>query len=310
MPAGTCTGRVVVITGAGNGIGRAHALAFAAQGAKVVVNDLGGARDGTGSPGNGAKGSGPAQAVADEIAAAGGQAVANADDISSWAGAQRLIGRAVEAFGGLDVVVNNAGILRDRMIVTMTEQDWDAVIGVHLKGTFAVLHHAAAYWRQRAKEGHANDARVINTTSPSGLFGNPGQGNYGAAKAGIASLTIIAARELDRYGVTVNAIAPTALTRMTEDIEMMRTAAASTDLSPEAISPLVVWLGSAESREVTGRVFGVWGNAITVLEGWVNGPSVSRDARWDPAELSSVVPALVAKAAPNADALGNRPPVG
>ena len=305
MPTGTCTGRVVVITGAGNGIGRAHALAFAAQGAKVVVNDLGGGRDGTGSSGNG---SGPAQAVADEITAAGGEAVANTDDISSWAGAERLIEAAIEAFGGLDVVVNNAGILRDRMIVTMTEQDWDSVIAVHLKGTFAVLHHAAAYWRQRAKEGHTNDARVINTTSPSGLFGNPGQGNYGAAKAGIASLTLIAARELDRYGVTVNAIAPTALTRMTEDIEMMRTAAATADLSPEAISPLVVWLGSAESREVTGRVFGVWGNAITVLEGWVNGPSVSRDTRWDPAGLSGVIPALVAKAAPNAGTRGTREP--
>ena len=206
------------------------------------------------------------------------------------------------------MVVNNAGILRDRMIVTMTEQDWDAVLGVHLKGTVAVLHHAAAYWRQRAKDGQPADARVINTTSPSGLFGNPGQGNYGAAKAGIASLTIIAAAELGRYGVTVNAIAPTALTRMTEDIEMMRTAAASTDLSPEAISPLVVWLGSAASREVTGRVFGVWGNAITVLEGWVNGPSVSRDTRWDPAGLSEVVPGLAAKAAPNANPLGNRPP--
>jgi NAD(P)-dependent dehydrogenase (short-subunit alcohol dehydrogenase family) len=305
MSAGTCTGRVVVITGAGNGIGRAHALAFAAQGAKVVVNDLGGARDGGGSS---VDGSGPAQAVVDEIAAAGGQAVANTDDISSWAGAQRLISQAVEAFGGLDVVVNNAGILRDRMIVTMTEPDWDAVIGVHLKGTFAVLHHAAAYWRQRAKEGHVNDARVINTTSPSGLFGNPGQANYGAAKAGIASLTIIAARELDRYGVTVNAIAPTALTRMTEDIEMMRAAAASTDLSPEAISPLVVWLGSAESREVTGRVFGVWGNAITVLEGWVNGPSISADTRWDPAALSAVIPDLLDQAAPNADPLGTRKP--
>jgi NAD(P)-dependent dehydrogenase (short-subunit alcohol dehydrogenase family) len=310
MPAGTCTGRVVVITGAGNGIGRAHALAFAAHGAKVVVNDLGGARDGGGSPGNGANGPGPAQAVADEITAAGGQAVANTDDISSWTGAQRLIEAAVTAFGGLDVVVNNAGILRDRMIVTMTEPDWDAVIGVHLKGTFAVLHHAAAYWRQQAKEGHANDARVINTTSPSGLFGNPGQANYGAAKAGIASLTVIAARELDRYGVTVNAIAPTALTRMTEDIEMMRTAAASTDLSPEAISPLVVWLGSAESREVTGRVFGVWGNAITVLEGWANGPSVTADTRWDPAGLTAVIPGLVAKAAPNADPLGHRNPAG
>ena len=209
MSAGTCTGRVVVITGAGNGIGRAHALAFAAQGAKVVVNDLGGARDGAGSSAS------PAQAVADEIAAAGGEAVANTDDISTWAGAERLIGQAIDTFGGLDVVVNNAGILRDRMIVTMTEPDWDAVLGVHLKGTFAVLHHAAAYWRQRTKQGHANDARVINTTSPSGLFGNPGQANYGAAKAGIASLTVIAARELDRYGVTVNAIAPTALTRMT-----------------------------------------------------------------------------------------------
>jgi NAD(P)-dependent dehydrogenase (short-subunit alcohol dehydrogenase family) len=311
MPAGTGTGRVVVITGAGNGIGRAHALAFAAQGAKVVVNDLGGARDGTGSPGNtgpSRNGSGPAQAVADEITAAGGEAVANTDDISSWAGAERLIRAAIEAFGGLDVVVNNAGILRDRMIVTMTEQDWDAVLGVHLKGTFAVLHHAAAYWRQRAKDGHANDARVINTTSPSGLFGNPGQANYGAAKAGIASLTIIAARELDRYGVTVNAIAPTALTRMTEDIKMMRAAAATADLTPEAISPLVVWLGSAESREVTGRVFGVWGNAITVLEGWVNGPSVSGETRWDPAELSAVIPGLVAKAAPNADTLGTRKP--
>ena len=303
MAEGLCTGRVVVITGAGNGIGRAHALAFAAQGAKVVVNDLGGSRDGTGSS------AGPAQTVADEITAAGGEAVANTDDISSWAGAERLIGQAVDTFGGLDVVVNNAGILRDRMIVTMTEQDWDAVIAVHLKGTFAVLHHAAAYWRQRSKEGHANDARVINTTSSSGLFANAGQGNYGAAKSGIATLTIIAARELDRYGVTVNAIAPTALTRLTEDVPMMSDAAAATELNPEAISPLVVWLGSAESRPVTGRVFGVWGNAITVIEGWVNGPSVSRDSQWDPAALSAVVPDLVAKAAPNAGMLGTRKPV-
>ena len=304
MAEGLCTGRVVVITGAGNGIGRAHALAFAAQGAKVVVNDLGGSRDGTGSS------AGPAQAVADEITAAGGEAVANTDDISSWPGAERLIRQAVDTFGGLDVVVNNAGILRDRMIVTMTEQDWDAVIAVHLKGTFAVLHHAAAYWRQRSKEGHANDARVINTTSSSGLFANAGQGNYGAAKSGIATLTIIAAKELERYGVTVNAIAPTALTRLTEDVPMMRDAAATTELGPEAISPLVVWLGSAESRPVTGRVFGVWGNAITVLEGWVNGPSVSRDDQWDPAALTAVVPDLVAKAAPNADGLGTRKPVG
>ena len=304
MAGGLCTGRVVVITGAGNGIGRAHALAFAAQGAEVVVNDLGGSRDGTGSS------AGPAQAVADEITAAGGEAVANTDDISSWAGAERLIRQAVDTFGGLDVVVNNAGILRDRMIVTMTEQDWDAVIAVHLKGTFAVLHHAAAYWRQRSKEGHANDARVINTTSSSGLFANAGQGNYGAAKSGIATLTIIAAKELERYGVTVNAIAPTALTRLTEDVPMMSDAAASTELSPETISPLVVWLGSAESRPVTGRVFAVWGNAITVIEGWVNGPTVSTDSHWDPAALTAVVPDLVAKAAPNAGMLGTRKPVG
>ena len=303
MAEGLCTGRVVVITGAGNGIGRAHALAFAAQGAQVVVNDLGGSRDGTGSS------AGPAQAVAAVITAAGGEAVANTDDISSWAGAERLIRQAVDTFGGLDVVVNNAGILRDRMIVTMTEQDWDAVIAVHLKGTFAVLHHAAAYWRQRSKEGHANDARVINTTSSSGLFANAGQGNYGAAKSGIATLTIIAAKELERYGVTVNAIAPTALTRLTEDVPMMSDAAASTELSPETISPLVVWLGSAESRPVTGRVFAVWGNAITVIEGWVNGPTVSTDSHWDPAALTAVVPDLVAKAAPNAGMLGTRKPV-
>jgi NAD(P)-dependent dehydrogenase (short-subunit alcohol dehydrogenase family) len=303
MTAGSAAGRVVVITGAGNGIGRAHALAFAAQGAKVVVNDLGGGKGGGGSS------AGPAQAVADEITAAGGEAVANTGDISSWTGAQALIGQAVDAFGGLDVVVNNAGILRDKAIVTMTEQDWDAVIAVHLKGTFAVLHHAAAYWRQRSKDGQPADARVINTTSPSGLFGSTGQGNYGAAKAGIASLTIIAAKELDRYGVTVNAIAPTALTRLTEDVEMMRKLAATTELSPEAISPLVVWLGSAEeARAVTGRVFGVWGNTITVLEGWVNGPNVSRDTRWDLASLATAIPDLVAKAVPNADTLGNRKP--
>ncbi|MFG2959380.1 SDR family oxidoreductase [Streptomyces sp. NPDC048291] len=293
-------GRVVVVTGAGNGIGRAHALAFAAQGAKVVVNDLGGGPDGAGSS------AGPAQAVVDEILAAGGEAVASTDDIASWAGAGRLVRQAVDTYGGLDVLVNNAGILRDRMIVSMTERDWDSVIAVHLKGSFATLHHAAAHWRERAKAGRSNDARVINTTSPSGVFGNPGQSNYGSAKAGIAGLTVIAAAELARYGVTVNAIAPTALTRLTEDIEMMREAATSQDLTPEAISPLVVWLGSAASREVTGRVFGVVGNRVTVLEGWVGGPTASAESRWTQDELTSVVPNLVAKAAPNADALGNR----
>ncbi|MFJ9150708.1 SDR family oxidoreductase [Streptomyces sp. NPDC102270] len=300
MSEGVVEGRIAVVTGAGNGIGRAHALAFAAHGAKVVVNDLGGGRDGGGAS------AGPAQSVVDEIVAAGGEAVANTDDISTWEGAGRLVQQAVDTYGGLDVLVNNAGILRDRMIVSMTERDWDSVIAVHLKGSFATLHHAAAYWRERAKSGHGNDARVINTTSPSGIFGNPGQSNYGSAKAGLASLTLIAAAELARYGVTVNAIAPTALTRLTEDIEMMKQAAEIQDLTPEAISPLVVWLGSAASREVTGRVFGVVGNRITVLEGWVNGPAASADTRWTPEELSSVVPNLVAKAAPNADVLGNR----
>lgn len=300
MSPGVCEGRVVVVTGAGNGIGRAHALAFAAQGARVVVNDLGGSRDGSGSSG------GPAQAVVDEITGAGGLAMANTDDISTWSGAANLVRQAVEGFGGLDVLVNNAGILRDRMIVSMSEQDWDSVLAVHLKGGFATLHHAAAYWREQAKSGRKNDARVINTTSPSGLFGNPGQSNYGAAKAGLASLTIIAAAELARYGVTVNAIAPTALTRLTEDIAMMREAAETTDLSPEAVAPLVVWLGSAASREITGRVFAVAGNQITVLEGWANGLTVMTDSRWSQEELTSIIPNMVAKAAPNADGFGNR----
>jgi len=300
MSQGVAAGRVVIVTGAGNGIGRAHAMAFAAEGAKVVVNDLGGSRDGAGTS------AGPAQAVVDEITGFGGTAAANTDDISTWAGAENLVRQAVEMYGGLDVLVNNAGILRDRMVVSMTERDWDAVVAVHLKGGFAMLHHAARYWRERSKAGADNDARVINTTSPSGLFGNAGQSNYGAAKAGVASLTVIAAAELARYGVTVNAIAPTALTRLTDDIAMMRQAAETTDLSPEAVSPLVVWLGSAASRGVTGRVFGVWGNRITVQEGWVNGPSAEAGARWSQRELSEVVPGLVAKAAANADATGER----
>src|SRR3954471_20617950 len=204
-----CDGRVVIITGAGRGIGRGHALEFARQGAKVVVNDLGAEVDGSGGA------TGPAGEVVEEIRSAGGEAVANGDDVSDWEGAQRLINTAIETFGGLDVLVNNAGILRDRMLVNMTLEEWDAVIKVHLRGTFGPARWAAAYWRERVKAGETNDARIINTSSPSGIFGNPGQTNYGAAKAGIASFTIIAAMELARYGVTVNAIAPVALTRMT-----------------------------------------------------------------------------------------------
>jgi NAD(P)-dependent dehydrogenase (short-subunit alcohol dehydrogenase family) len=303
--AGLCEGRVVVVTGAGGGIGRAHALAFAAEGAKVVVNDLGGSRDGEGTS------AGPAQTVVDEITAAGGQAVANIDDVSSWDGAQHLVGQAIEVFGGLDVLVNNAGILRDKMLVNMSEVEWDAVIKVHLKGTFAPTRHAAAYWREQSKAGQSVDARVINTTSPSGLFGNLGQANYGSAKAGIAGFTIIAAVELARYGVTVNAIAPTALTRMTEELPAMSELAKQDEggfdtLAPENIAPLAVWLGSPESREITGRVFSVWGGRITVNEGWVGGPHADQDRAWTPGELGAVIPGLVGKAALNADMSGER----
>jgi NAD(P)-dependent dehydrogenase (short-subunit alcohol dehydrogenase family) len=303
---GVVDGRVVVVTGAGNGIGRAHALLFAQEGAKVVVNDLGGSRDGSGAS------SGPAQAVVDEIVAAGGEAVASTDDISSWAGAENLIKTAIDTFGALDVLVNNAGILRDRMVTNMTEAEWDSVIQVHLKGTFATTRFASAYWRDQSKAGTPRDARIINTTSPSGLFGNAGQTNYGAAKAGIAMFSIIAATELGRYGVTVNAIAPTALTRMTEDLAGLATEDEKmlASLAPENISPLVVWLASTESAEITGRVFGVWGNRISVGEGWAYGPQVDRDERWTAAELGAVIPAVAAKAAANADMFGVRPTIG
>jgi len=301
---GICEDRVVVVTGAGRGIGRAYALEFARQGARVVVNDLGGGRDGTGSS------TGPAADVVDEIAALGGRAVANTDDVSDWDGAQRLVHAAVDTFGGLDVLVNNAGILRDRMVVNMSEEDWDAVIRVHLRGTFATTRHAAAYWRQRSKDGHPVDARIINTSSSSGIFGNAGQTNYGAAKAGIAAFTIIAATELARYGVTVNAIYPVALSRLTEDVistvDETRTAA----LAPERNAPLVAWLGSPEASTVTGRVFGVYGNEITVAEGWHAGPRISQEQAWDPAELGKVIPDLVAKAAPNANTHGDLPTAG
>jgi NAD(P)-dependent dehydrogenase (short-subunit alcohol dehydrogenase family) len=281
---------VAIVTGAGRGIGRGHALELARQGAHVVVNDLGGSVSGSGSD------AGPAQAVVDEIEAAGGVGVANTDDVADWDGARRLVEQAVEVFGRLDVLVNNAGILRDRMLFNMTEDEWDAVIRVHLKGTFAPLRHAAAYWRERDKAGDTHDARVVNTSSTSGLFANPGQSNYGAAKSGIATLSIIAAKELGRHGVTVNAIAPGARTRMTENLGGGRAAPAEGEWDPRApenVAPLVAWLASPESAGITGQVFLVGGGRLAVAEGWRRGPGVDRGARWDPAELGTVVPDLI-----------------
>jgi NAD(P)-dependent dehydrogenase (short-subunit alcohol dehydrogenase family) len=290
----TLTDRVVIVTGAGRGIGRAHALAFAARGAKVVVNDVGMGLDGSGVS------TGPAQQVVEEIAAAGGVAVANNDDVADFGGARHLVDQAVEELGGLDVLVNNAGFLRDRMLVSLGEEEWDAVVRVHLKGHFAPLHHAARYWRERSKAGDAVDARVVNTSSGAGLLGSVGQGNYSAAKAGIAGLTLVAAAELGRYGVRVNAIAPAARTRMTEQAfaETMSQPESGFDvMAPENVSPLVVWLGSVESREVTGRVFEVEGGRITVADGWRRGPTVDKHDRWKPDEVGPAVEQLLADAA-------------
>jgi NAD(P)-dependent dehydrogenase (short-subunit alcohol dehydrogenase family) len=293
-----CDGRVAIVTGAGRGIGREHALMLATHGASVVVNDLGGARDGTGAS------VGPAEDVAREIRAGGGAAVANGDNVAEFAGAERMVGQAIQAFGRLDVVVNNAGILRDRMIVNMTEAEWDAVIAVHLKGTFALSHFAAAHWRDRAKAGERPNARIINTTSVSGLYGNPGQTNYGAAKAGIAALTIIAARELARYGVTVNAVAPGALTRMTEDLGGFGTASEEDKaaMHPRWVAPIVTWLASAESGGVSGRVFEASGRVFAIAESWHRGPTAAPVE--DPTRIGAVVGELLGRARKNADMNG------
>ena len=284
-----CADRVAIVTGAGRGIGREYALMLAAEGAKVVVNDLGGSRDGTGAD------VGPAQLVVDEIKALGGDGVANTDDISTWAGGEAIVRQAIGTFGGLDVLVNNAGILRDRMLFSMTEEEWDAVIKVHLKGTFATSRHAAAYWRERSKAGENNDARIINTTSVAGLYGNPGQTNYGAAKAGIAAFTQIAAQELGRYGVTVNAIAPGALTRLTEDLGLPDSMAAK--FEPRWVAPVVTWLASPQSADVTGQVIESSGLVLAIAEGWRRGPNTG-DVPADPAEVDVAVRKLLAEARP------------
>jgi NAD(P)-dependent dehydrogenase (short-subunit alcohol dehydrogenase family) len=291
---GALDGRVAIITGAGRGLGRQHALYFAAEGAKVVVNDTGSGPDGLGDDHL------LAQAVVDEIRGGGGDAIADTGDITDWKAGERLVRSAVEAFGRLDVLVNNAGILRDRALVHMSEEEWDVVIDVHLKGHFVPLRHAAAYWREEVKAGRTVSASVINTSSTSGLFGNPGQSNYGAAKAGIGALTLIAAQELGRYGVRVNAIAPAARTRLTEAtpglgdmVQAPEEDGRFDEWDPANVSPVVAWLAS-RGCQATGRTFFVFGGEVHAMTGWTRGPGVGRSERWTVEALAQELPPLLA----------------
>ncbi len=289
--AGLCEGRVAIVTGAGRGLGREHALLLAREGAKVVVNDIGANVDGTGRDDSYA-----AQTVA-EIKKMGGDAIVNGDDVSSWNGAKNLIDSTIKHFGTLDVLINNAGILRDRMLVNMSEDEWDAVIQVHLKGTFAPTRHAAAYWREKSKQiGGPVKAAVINTSSTSGIYGNVGQTNYGAAKAGIAAFTIIAARELRRIGVTVNALSPSAQTRMTEGLREL-TAEERASRDPKWVSPTVVYLASEEASDITGRVFQAGFGRIAICEGWRRGAEVGQVA--DPREAGRLFREMLPKVRKN-----------
>jgi NAD(P)-dependent dehydrogenase (short-subunit alcohol dehydrogenase family) len=290
--AGLCEGRVAIVTGGGRGIGREYCLMLAEEGAAVVVNDLGGSRDGIGND------IGPAQEVVEEIKAKGGQAVANGADVANFEQAKGMIDQAISTFGKLDVLISNAGILRDRMLINMTEAEWDAVINVHLKGTFAPAHHAARYFRdQNKKTGELIKGRIINTSSVSGIYGNVGQTNYGAAKMGIAGFTIILARELKRYGVTVNCIAPGALTRLTEDLGTI-TEERKRVMDPKWVAPIAVWLASEESQDVTGRVFEASGGTLAIAEGWHRGPITK--PLMDPKQLGPVVADMMSKARKNA----------
>ncbi len=290
---GLLDGKVAIVTGAGRGLGRTHALLLASEGARVVVNDLGGEWDGAGTDNR------PAAEVVEEIKAAGGDAVANYESCSNWKAAESLIQQAVDEFGGLDILVNNAGILRDKMSYNMSEDDWDSVIDVHLKGHFATTHHAANYWRARSKAGDPVYGRIINTSSESGLFGNAGQANYAAAKAGIVALTVVCAREYAKMGVTANAIAPRARTRMTE---MTFSGFGSTEeggfdaFAPENVSPVVGWLASPAAADVTGQVFIVWGSEVQVAKGFTLGGQIDAAGKaWTVDGLIEAAPTLFAK---------------
>ena len=301
---GLCDGRVAVVTGAGRGLGRAHAMELARQGASVVVNDLGVALDGEAGDGTPV-----AAVVAEEIVSAGGRAVADAHDAADFEGAKALVDAAISAFGSLDVVVNNAGVLRDRSLVNMSPDDWDTVVRVHLRSAFAVTRSAALWWRDRQRAGHAVDGRVINTSSGAGLYGNYGQSNYSAAKAGVVGFTLTAALELERYGVTVNAVAPGGRTRMTEKLfaDVMQTDSATSfdTFDPANCSPVVAWLASPDSSGVTGQVIEAWGGRISIVEGWHPGPTVDAGRRWDCSEVGTVIRDLLAQAGRKASLAGS-----
>ena len=290
---GALDGRVAIITGAGRGLGREHALLFAAEGAKIVVNDLGGANDGSGSDMT------PAQQTVSDIKAMGGEAIVNTDNVADWDGSKRMIDSAIEAFGDLDILVNNAGILRDRVLVNMSEAEWDAVIQVHLKGHFAPTHHAAAYWREQAKAGITKPRNLVHTSSTSGLFSNPGQANYGAAKSGIATFSQICAKELSRYNVKSNAIAPAARTRLTMATPGLEDVMAAKDgkfdeWDPANVSPLVAYLAS-DLCEFSGETFYVQGGQVTRVATWAMAEEIKQDDRWTVSALATAISALAHK---------------
>ena len=291
---GICDDRVVIITGSGRGLGKAHALAFAAEGAKVVVNDVGAELDGSGGSLS------PAQEVVEEIRATGGEAIVNGDDISDWDEAGHLVAQTIDTFGRLDTLVCNAGIVRDRMIVNMSVDEWDAIMKVHLRGMFCPIRHAIDYWRAQFKAGTPVDARVVTTSSAAGLFGSVSQANYSAAKAGIAAFTIVAAQELGRYNIVVNGIAPSARSRMTEEAfaEMMRKPDSGFDsMDPANISPIVVWLGS-RGCDVSGRMFEIAGGQLSVADGWQHGAVFDKRARYEPGEVGALINDLIGNAPP------------